>query len=54
MSKQKQEKLSATTPEKNRQEKPVVEIKGELTEAQLEAIAGGVYDLSQFVNQNIN
>ena len=41
MSKQKREKSTATaTPEKLRQEKPFVQVEGELTEAQLEAIAG--------------
>ena len=42
MSKQKQEKLTATaTPEKTSLQKPLVQIEGELTEAQLEAIAAG-------------
>ncbi len=42
MSKPKPEKLTATTTsEKSRQHKPFVQIEGELTEAQLEALAGG-------------
>ena len=42
MFKQQREKLSATaTPKKNRQDKPFIQAEGELTEAQLEAIAGG-------------
>ncbi|MGK7873173.1 MAG: hypothetical protein AB4426_07625 [Xenococcaceae cyanobacterium] len=42
MAKQKPEKFTATaTPEKPRQQKPFVQAEGELTEAQLEAIAGG-------------
>ncbi len=37
---QKREKFTVVTvPEKNRQHKPLVQIEGELTEAQLEAIA---------------
>ena len=41
MSKQKQEKLTATaTPEKLSLKKPLVQAEGELTEEQLEAIAG--------------
>ena len=40
MSKQKREKFTATAiPEKPSQQKPFVQVKGELTEAQLEAIA---------------
>ena len=43
MSKQKREKLTATTtPEKTRQHKTFIQVEGELTEAQLEVIAGGV------------
>ena len=39
MSKPRQEKCTATaTPEKNRPEKPFLQVEGELTEAQLEAI----------------
>ena len=42
MSKQNQEKLTTTTtPEKSRQDKPLVHIEGKLTQEQLEAIAGG-------------
>ena len=42
MSKQKPEKFTAgATPEKSCQDKPFVQVEGELTEAQLEAIAGG-------------
>ena len=42
MSKQKRSKLTATaTLGKTRQEKPLVQAEGKLTEAQLEAIAGG-------------
>ena len=42
MSKQKQEKLTAsTTPEKSRYDKSFIQAEGELTEAQLEAIAAG-------------
>ena len=42
MSKQKPEKLTVSaTPEKPDQQKPFVQLEGELTEAQLEAIAGG-------------
>ncbi len=42
MSKQKREKFTATaTPEKICSEKPFVQVEGELTEAQLEAIAAG-------------
>ena len=41
MSKQKREKFTATgTSEKPSQQKPLVRVEGELTEAQLEAIAG--------------
>ena len=40
MFKQKREKLTTTaTPEKTRPEKPFFQVEGELTEAQLEAIA---------------
>ncbi len=44
MSKQQREKISAsaTTPEKNLPEKPFAQVEGKLTEAQLEAIAGGL------------
>ena len=42
ISKQKREKFTATTtPEKLSQQKPFVQIEGELTEAQLQAIAAG-------------
>ena len=42
MSKQKREKLiEVCNPRQNRQEKTFVQLEGELTEAQLEAIAGG-------------
>ena len=42
MYKQQPEKFTATvTPEKHRQEKPFVQAEGELTQAQLEAIAAG-------------
>ena len=42
MSTQKQKKFTVvTTPEKNRQHKPLVHIEGKLTQEQLEAIAGG-------------
>ncbi len=45
MSQQQPEKLTATTtPEKNCQDKPFVQVEGELTEEQLEAIAGGQSD----------
>ena len=48
MSKQQPEKFTATaTSEKPRQEKPFVQVEGELTEAQLEALAGGVNSFSQ-------
>ena len=43
MSQQKPEKLTATTtPEKPRPQQPLVQVEGELTEAQLEAISGGL------------
>ena len=43
MSKQKTDKFTATTiPDKTHPEKPFVQLEGKLTEAQLEAIAGGV------------
>ncbi len=44
MSRQKRDKFTATTrtPDKIRQDKPFVQIEGKLTEAQLEAIAGGI------------
>ena len=42
MSKQKRSKLTASaTPEKNRLEKPLVQLEGKLTEAQLEAMTAG-------------
>ena len=42
MSQKKPEKLTAiTTPEKTRQQQPLVQVEGKLTESQLEAIAGG-------------
>ena len=41
MSKSKREKFTATiTSEQNRHDKPLVQVEGKLTEAQLEAIAG--------------
>ncbi|MGK7875089.1 MAG: hypothetical protein AB4426_17860 [Xenococcaceae cyanobacterium] len=47
MAKQQREKFTASaTQEKPRQEKPFVQAEGELTEAQLEAIAGGVLSLN--------
>ena len=47
MSKQKRSKLTATaTLGKTRQEKPLVQAEGKLTEAQLEAIAGGGIELN--------
>ncbi len=47
MSKQQREKLTATvTPEKPRQDKPLVQTEGELTKAQLEVIAGGALSLN--------
>ncbi len=40
MSKQKRDKFTATTtPDKTHPEKPLVQLEGKLTEAQLEAIA---------------
>ena len=39
MFKQKLKLLAIVTPEKPRQQKPLVQIEGKLTEAQLEAIA---------------
>ena len=42
MSKQKREKLTATTvPEKPRPQQSFVQLEGKLTQEQLEAIAGG-------------
>ncbi len=42
MSKPKREKCTATViPEKTSQQKPFAQVKGELTQAQLEAIAAG-------------
>ena len=41
MFKQKLKLLANVTPEKPRQQKPFVQVEGKLTEAQLEAIAGG-------------
>ncbi len=41
MSKQKRKLLATATPEKTRQEQSLVQLEGKLTEAQLEAIAGG-------------
>ena len=42
MSKQKRSKLTTSvTPKNTRQEKPFVQLEGKLTQAQLEAIAGG-------------
>ncbi len=47
MSRQKQEKLTVTTTlEKPRQHQPFVQVEGELTEAQLEAIADGLMKLT--------
>ena len=47
MAKQKREKFTASvTPEKLRQDKPFVQVEGELTEAQLEAIAAGALSLN--------
>ncbi len=47
MSRQKREKFTITTkPEKIRQDKPFVQIEGKLTQAQLEAIAGGGIETS--------
>ena len=47
MSKPKRSKLTANvTPDKPRQEKPLVQLEGKLTEAQLEAIAAGGIDLN--------
>ena len=44
MSKQKRKLLATVTPEKPSLQKPLVQIEGELTQAQLEAIAaGGLY-----------
>ena len=42
MFKQKLKLLARTTPEKSRPQQSFVQIEGKLTEAQLEAIAGGV------------
>ncbi len=43
MSTQKRQKFTvATTPEKNRPQQPLVRLEGKLTQAQLEAIAGGL------------
>ena len=42
MYKQKREKLTVTTiPEKTHPQQPFIQVEGKLTEAQLEAIAGG-------------
>ena len=41
MSKQQLKLLAATISEKPRQQKPFIQAEGKLTEAQLEAIAGG-------------
>ncbi len=42
MSKQKRNKLTTSvTPEKSWSNKPFVQVEGELTQAQLEALAGG-------------
>ena len=47
MFKPKREKCTATvTPEKTRPEKPFVQVEGELTEAQLEAIIGGALTIN--------
>ncbi len=47
MSKQKRDKFTATTtPDKNRPQPPLVQLEGKLTEAQLEAIAGGGIETS--------
>ncbi len=45
MTRQKQYKYTAT-PDKTRLQKPFVQVEGELTEAQLEAIAGGALSLN--------
>ena len=41
MSKQKLKLLATTIPEKSCHDKPLVQVERELTQAQLEAIAGG-------------
>ncbi len=41
MFKQKLKLLATTTPKKPGQQKPFVQVKGELTQAQLEAVAAG-------------
>ena len=46
MSKQQLKLLATTLAEKPRQQKPVIQAEGKLTEAQLEAIAGGAPETS--------
>ena len=47
MAKQQQEKLTANViPEKTHPEKPFIQVEGKLTQAQLEAIAGGGLNLN--------
>ena len=54
MSQQQREKFTATTtPEKPCQDKPFIQVEGELTQEQLEAIAAGVNSFSQFLNHNM-
>ncbi|MGK7875093.1 MAG: hypothetical protein AB4426_17880 [Xenococcaceae cyanobacterium] len=49
MAQQKREKFTATaTPKKSCQQKPFVQAEGELTEAQLEMIAGGIAKIDSF------
>ena len=53
MSKQKQGKITVrTTPEKNRHDKPSVQIEGKLSEEELEAIAGGQSSPPGLANHN--
>ena len=48
MSKQKRSKLTASiTPDRTIRPKPFVQIEGELTQAQLEAISGGPIDIAR-------
>ncbi len=46
MSKQQLKLLVRTTPEKSRPQQPFIQIEGKLTEAQLEAIAGGIIQMN--------
>ena len=46
MSKQKLKLLATTVPKKPRPQKPFVQMEGKLTQAQLEAIAGGGIETS--------